>query len=107
MSISIRIRARVLASAAAASLGAATAAPPEPASASAPVAPLIYKSPLADYRPLRDESPTRWRQANDTVTAIGGWRAYVREARAPAATAVAAPAPDAASAARPHSHGKP
>jgi hypothetical protein len=109
MSTSLRVRALALASAAfaAATLGAAMAAPPEPASVSAPVAPLIYKSPLADYRPLREEGPTPWRQANDTATAVGGWRAYAREAQAPAASAPVVPASTAAPAARPHLHGKP
>ncbi len=80
------IRARVLALAAAAAAATtsvvAQAVPPEPASANAPVAPTVYKSLLAGYRPLRDDRPTPWRPANDKVASIGGWRAYAREAQA-------------------------
>jgi hypothetical protein len=82
---------------------ATTAAPakqpgPDPADAQAAVPALVYKPPLANYRSLGDEAPADWRQANDTVRAVGGWRAYAREAaRDPQAPANAAsqPAPKA------------
>ncbi len=42
---------------------------------------------LADYKPFADEKPGAWRAVNDTVRAVGGWRAYAREAQAPAPAA--------------------
>ena len=67
---------------------------PDPADAQAAVAPLTHRSALADYRKATAASaPTAWRDANDTVERIGGWRAYAREAAAsaPAASAPAGP----------------
>jgi hypothetical protein len=62
-----------------------TAAPrPNPLDAKAPTAPLTYRSSLGDYRRFDADSPaTGWREANDVVERIGGWRAYAREANAP------------------------
>ena len=73
---------------AAAGACAAEAPPPrrDPLLATAPVPPLVYKSPFAGFRAL-DDKPIPWRQANDTTNAVGGWRAYAREAQAPAASA--------------------
>jgi hypothetical protein len=80
----------------------ATAAPAkvgatDPTDAGAAVPTLVYKAPLASYRSLRDDAPVDWRQANETVRAIGGWRAYAREAAqgasAPAPRFAPAPAP--------------
>ena len=68
---------------------------PDPADAAAPVPALVYASPLASFRALADEAPVPWRQANDTAARIGGWRAYAREAGAPAQPASSA-APGAA-----------
>jgi hypothetical protein len=63
---------------------------PDPLDAKAATAPLVYRSPLASYKKLADEAPSvAWRDANDTVERIGGWRAYAREANA----AASAPAP--------------
>jgi hypothetical protein len=72
-----------------ASPGRAVAAPP-PATATA-TQPLAYHSPLADYQPFTQEDLLSWREANDTVGRIGGWRAYARESAAPAAPGSAAP----------------
>ena len=69
------------------------AAPTEPLDARAPVPPVVYRSALSDYRRLGDDKPVAWRQANDTVGRIGGWRAYAREASAPAAAASTPPRP--------------
>lgn len=41
-----------------------------------------YRSTLRDYRRFEDEPVASWRQANDTVLRIGGWKAYAREAQA-------------------------
>jgi hypothetical protein len=62
---------------------------PDPLDASAPVAPLTHRSALAAYRPAHDVPVGSWKDANDTVTRIGGWRAYAREPAAPSS----APAP--------------
>jgi hypothetical protein len=80
------------------STAAQTAPPsrPSPLDASSAVAPLTYRSPLADYRrTASDPAPLAWRDANDLVERIGGWRAYAREAQAapPPAPAASAPAP--------------
>ncbi len=103
MSLSVRARALSFAVAAAvAPYGAAQPAPPDPAAASAPVPPVQYRSLLAGYRSFADVTPTPWRQANDTAAAIGGWRAYAREASEPvdrpATAAPASPAPASAGA---------
>ena len=61
---------------------------------------LSYRSSFTPNRSLEDGKPIAWREANDTVTRIGGWRVYAREAQQPdpAATAnPAAPAPAAVS----------
>ena len=68
-----------------------TAAPrPHPADPQAATAPLQHRSSLAGYR--RGETPPLvWRDANERVERIGGWRAYAREANAPDAAASAPP----------------
>lgn len=61
--------------------------PPTPprAGASAPVArtqaaPGEYRSAFEGYQPYSDEKMVSWKEANDTVGKIGGWRAYAKEA---------------------------
>lgn len=67
-----------------------TATPrPDPLDARAAVPPVAHVSPLAVYRRAGELSVGSWREANDTVTRIGGWRTYAREAAAPAASAPA------------------
>jgi hypothetical protein len=56
---------------------------PDPADPKAAVPELRPRSALAGYRRLSDDPPADWRAANDTVTRIGGWRSYLREAQAP------------------------
>jgi hypothetical protein len=69
---------------------------PDPLDAKAATAPLVYRSALAGYKKLAAEPPPlAWREANDAVERIGGWRAYAREANAPGAAAASAPAPSA------------
>jgi hypothetical protein len=70
----------------------ATATPsrPDPADAKAATPALQHRSAFAGYRRLGAESPPLvWREANDTVERIGGWRAYAREAQAPGPAAPA------------------
>ncbi len=79
----------------------AAAARPDPLDASAGVPRLVYRSSLMPAQPVPAGTPSTWREANDTVTRIGGWRAYAREAQAPAQTSRAAPAAPASAAAMP------
>ena len=44
------------------------------------IAPLNYRSPFAPYRPFADATVGSWRELNDEVARIGGWKAYAREA---------------------------
>jgi len=37
--------------------------------------------PLGTYQNWRDEPMQDWREANDRVGEIGGWRTYLREAQ--------------------------
>lgn len=76
---------------------------------------LTYRSTFDAYQRFTDEKVGSWRDANDTVGRIGGWRSYAKEAREPAAPVApnqghpAAPGAPAASApaANPHEgHGK-
>ena len=91
------------------------AARPDPLDPKASVPALSYESSFSQYRRLGDEKPVSWRDANDTVARIGGWRVYAREAQqpdpAPAAKpgdAVPATKPvDAAPAAKPNDSAKP
>lgn len=61
----------------------------DPLDAQARVPAVTYTSPLANYRRLGDDRPVPWKEANETVTRIGGWRAYTREAQQPNAAAAA------------------
>ena len=54
-----------------------------PADPAASVPALAYVSPLARYRWWADDPSVDWREANDRVQRIGGWRTYAREARDP------------------------
>lgn len=57
---------------------------------------LPYVSPLQSYKAYADQPVEPWREANDRVGRIGGWRAYAREIQ------TGAPAQDAAQRADPH-----
>jgi hypothetical protein len=81
---------------------AATASAADPLQPAAAVPAMVYTSPLARYRAAGDVEVGAWREVNDTVTRIGGWRAYARQASQPEAPA---PAPAAASAVP--GHGQP
>lgn len=89
------------------------AAQSDPLDAKAAVPALVYRSALTGYRRLSDDEPVPWREANDTVGRIGGWRAYAREASEPeraepaakvAPTAPAAAAPSKSMPATPGGH---
>ena len=67
-------------------------AKPDPLDAEASVPRVIYQSALANYRVLSDEKVKPWKETNDKVGRIGGWRAYAKEAQQPEAPAGSAPA---------------
>jgi hypothetical protein len=70
-----------------------------PQDAAAEVPRIEYRSVFTQYRRYTEQqSPAAWRETNETVNRIGGWRAYAREAAAaPPSSDPAAPAmPDAA-----------
>ena len=65
---------------------------PDPLNAQASVPPLVHESAFTHYRRLTDVPVGSWRDANDTVSRIGGWRVYAREAAQPASPAASVPA---------------
>ena len=67
---------------------------------------MVYRSAFEGYPPYNDEKIAPWKESNDTVGKIGGWRAYAKEAQEPQAPGAALPA--AAGAVDPHAgHRKP
>jgi len=64
-------------------LPAVAAARPDPLDPAAPVPPLTHASALTAAPSLSETPVGSWREANDTVNRIGGWRAYAREAKPP------------------------
>ena len=54
-----------------------------PLEASAAVPQLTYESSFRNYRPLGNDTVGGWKEANDNVGRIGGWRVYAREAATP------------------------
>ena len=75
----------------------ASAQPPapgaDPLDPRAEVPSASHRSVLAGYRRHVDQPPASWKEVNETVNRIGGWRAYAREAQRPDAPAAAVPAP--------------
>ena len=45
---------------------------------------LPYRSVFDGYQPFTDEKMRSWKDSNNTVEKIGGWRAYAKEAAEPA-----------------------
>ena len=70
------------------SAGSAAPYPNTPAPLSAT---LSYQSAFADYRPYREQPIVSWREANDNVGEIGGWRAYSKEVSQPDGTPASVP----------------
>jgi hypothetical protein len=70
---------------------------PDPLDPKALVPSVRYESSFAKFRRIGDDKPVAWREANDAVARIGGWRVYAREAQQPEPAVtdkpVAAPAP--------------
>lgn len=95
--------------AAACAAAAQTAPPvsrPDPLDPQAKVPAHKFESSFAAARRGADDKPVSWREANDNVARIGGWRVYAREAQQPESTvdAPASPASAGAAKAMPH-HG--
>jgi len=83
--LTIALRGPIAAASLTCSLAAAAQSPrPDPLDAQAAVPPLVYRSALAAARPASAPAMLNWRAANDEAARIGGWRAYAREASAPA-----------------------
>ncbi len=81
----------------------------DPLDAQVRVPAVTHSSALSSYRRLGDDKRIDWKEANDAVNRIGGWRAYAREAQQPEPAPVApagrtTPAPVPASGAMP-AHG--
>ncbi|NML16933.1 hypothetical protein [Azohydromonas caseinilytica] len=64
----------------------------------------VYRSAFEGYRPFADEPVRSWRETNDTVGRIGGWKTYAREAQSGDARAAAAGASAPAAAATGGAH---
>jgi hypothetical protein len=56
---------------------------PDPLDPKAQVPSVSYESTFAQFRRIGDDKPMTWREANDAVARIGGWRVYAREAQQP------------------------
>ena len=72
--------------------GIASGQAPSPQDGAAPMTALHYRSVFDGYRRHDDQSIGPWREVNDTVGRIGGWRTYAKES-APAGGAAPAAAP--------------
>ena len=81
--------------------GAAFAQAPADPEAPQPPLPtrLQYSSAIGAYQAYADQQVQSWREANDRVGEIGGWRTYAKEIK----TGEPASAKDAAPASDPHS----
>jgi hypothetical protein len=76
---------------------------PDPLDPQATVPALKYESAFGPRR-TADDKPLSWREANDNVARIGGWRVYAREAQQPGPAAVAPATPASAGAIEPMPH---
>lgn len=52
----------------------------DPMDPKAAVPALRHESVMSGYRRTGEDTTVPWKEANDTVTRIGGWRVYLREA---------------------------
>lgn len=64
--------------------------------------PFVYRSVFEGYQRFADENVQSWKQSNETVRAVGGWRAYAKEAADVAGKDNTAPAPAPAASAAQH-----
>jgi hypothetical protein len=66
-----------------------------PPGASPATAPAPYRSAFEGYQRFAEEKLAPWKESNDTVGKVGGWRAYAREASEGTAKPAAPSAPSA------------
>lgn len=70
---------------------------PDPLDAGADVPRVVFQSMLTQYQRHSEQPVGSWKDANETVNRLGGWRVYAREAReaqppaAPAASGASTP----------------
>ncbi len=57
------------------------AVPTAPVSSASTATPLQYFSIFTQYQPFKEQPLLPWREANDAVEKIGGWRFYAKEAQ--------------------------
>jgi hypothetical protein len=57
---------------------------PDPADPAVAVPPVVHRPVSSLAAPSAASAPLSWRDANDRVGRIGGWRAYAREAQSAA-----------------------
>ncbi len=62
---------------------AAPTARPDPLDPRARVPALVYETSLSPPPRAGNDKPIAWRDANDAVARIGGWRTYLRETQQP------------------------
>lgn len=55
---------------------------------------LKYRSVFSQYQGFKEQPVLPWRETNDTVEKIGGWRVYAKETGRPDAADKAADTPD-------------
>jgi len=65
------------------------AARPDPLDPAAAVPPVVVVPAIPRDGRAPADKPVSWREANDTVARIGGWRVYARESRPPDAAPMA------------------
>ncbi len=90
--LGLALTAGIAAGASAQAQGAPAPTRPDPLNPGAAVPAATHASALARYRSAGDVKVGSWREANDMVARIGGWRVYAREAAQPEATTAPAPA---------------
>lgn len=76
----------------------------DPLDPKAAVPPVQHRSAMSGYRPLAEAPVGSWKEANERVNRIGGWRVYAREATQPASPSESAAQPASAPASAAHRH---
>jgi hypothetical protein len=65
--------------------------PADPADPRAAVRPLVHRSALAGRAAPDHPELADWRAVNERVRAVGGWKAYLKQAQAPDPAPAASP----------------
>jgi predicted outer membrane protein len=69
----------------------AVASPADPTDPRAAVRPLVHRSTLAGRAAPDHPELADWRAVNERVRAVGGWKAYLKQAQAPDPAPAASP----------------